>query len=80
MVSEMFNGIKEVKSLKKIFYKQFSQANVDFENSLFLRDLINQTPKLFFEFLAVSLLVIITLFFYLRAVIVKKPSYLYLSY
>lgn len=65
MVSEMFNGIKEVKVFFKenFFIRQFSQANVDFENSLFLRDLITKTPKLFFEFLAVSLLVIITFIF-----------------
>ncbi len=65
MVSEMFNGIKEVKVFfkEKFFVNQFSKANVDFENSLFLRDLITKTPKLFFEFLAVSLLVLITFIF-----------------
>ena len=65
MVSEMFNGIKEVKVFFKenFFIKQFSKANIDFENSLFLRDLITKTPKLFFEFLAVTLLVLITFIF-----------------
>ena len=68
MVSEMFNGIKEVKVFFKenFFIKQFSKANIDFENSLFLRDLITKTPKLFFEFLAVTLLVLITFIFLYR--------------
>jgi ABC-type multidrug transport system fused ATPase/permease subunit len=65
MVSEMFNGIKEIKVFFKenFFIGKFSKANNDFENSIFFRDLLTKTPKLFFEFLAVSLLVLITFFF-----------------
>ena len=65
IVSEMFSGIKEIKVFVKenFFIARFLKANIVFEKSQFIQELIRRMPKLFFEFLAVSLLVLITFLF-----------------
>lgn len=65
IVTEMFSGIKEIKVFIKenFFISRFLEANVKFEKSQFTQELIRRMPKLFFEFLAVGLLVLITFLF-----------------
>ena len=69
IISETFGGIRDVKifAKEKFFLNNFNKQNNIYENNLMIRDLISKLPRIFFEFIAILILVLITfLFFYLN--------------
>ena len=64
LVPQVFNLIKEIKILKKekYFIDFFSRIKSDFEKKIIIVDFFKRLPKILFEFLAITILLIIIVF------------------
>ena len=64
LVPQVFNLIKEIKILRKekYFIDFFSRIKSDFEKKIIIVDFFKRLPKILFEFLAITILLIIIVF------------------
>lgn len=64
LVPQVFNLIKEIKILKKekYFIDSFNRIKSDFEKKIIIVDFFKRLPKILFEFLAITILLIIIIF------------------
>lgn len=64
LVPQVFNLIKEIKILKKeeYFIDSFNRIKSDFEKKIIIVDFFKRIPKILFEFLAITILLIIIIF------------------